>query len=151
MQYKGNRKAMSQIARELSVDAVVEGTVMRSGDRVRITAQLIEAPKDRHLWAETYEGDLRDVLSLQDQVAKAIATEVKITLTPQEQTRLIPPLTKRICVDFLNSTGRRRRQKKGPSGTSSRRSPTIRMTRWRTPVSRTPTIVKARNKRLRWR
>jgi len=88
MQYKGNRKAMSQIARELSVDAVVEGTVMRSGDRVRITAQLIEAPKDRHLWAETYEGDLRDVLSLQDQVAKAIATEVKITLTPQEQTRL---------------------------------------------------------------
>jgi tetratricopeptide (TPR) repeat protein len=62
--------------------------VMRSGDRVRITAQLIEAPKDRHLWAETYERDLRDVLSLQDDVARAIVTEVKVALTPQEQARL---------------------------------------------------------------
>lgn len=88
MQYKGNPKPMPQIARELGVDVVVEGTVMRSGDRVRITAQLIEAPKDRHLWAETYEGDVRDVLSLQDEVAKAIASQVRITLTPQEQTRL---------------------------------------------------------------
>lgn len=88
MQYKGNRKPMPQIARELNVDAIVEGTVTRSGDRVRITAQLIEAPKDRHLWADTYEGDLHDILSLQDQVAKAIAREVRITLTPDEQTRL---------------------------------------------------------------
>ncbi len=88
MQYKGNRKPMPQIARELNVDAVVEGTVMRSGDHVRITAQLIEAPKDRHLWAETYERDLRDILALQDEVAKAIASEVKITLTPQEQSQL---------------------------------------------------------------
>ena len=88
MQYKGNRKPMPQIARELNVDAVVEGTVMRSGDRVRITAQLIEAPNDRHLWAEAYEGDLRNILALQGEVAKAIAAEVKITLTPQEQSRL---------------------------------------------------------------
>jgi len=88
MLYKGKPKPMPQIAQELNVDAVVEGTVMRSGDRVRITAQLIEAPKDRHLWAETYEGNLRDILSLQDNVAKAIATEVKTTLTPQEETRL---------------------------------------------------------------
>jgi len=88
MPYKGKRKPMSQIARELNVDAVVEGTVMRSGDRVRITAQLIEAPKDRHLWAETYERDLRDILALQDEVARTIATEVKITLTPPEQSRL---------------------------------------------------------------
>jgi TolB-like protein/DNA-binding winged helix-turn-helix (wHTH) protein/Flp pilus assembly protein TadD len=88
MQYKGNRKPMPQIARELNVDAIVEGTVMRSGDHVRITAQLIEGPMDRHLWAETYERDLRDILALQDEVAKAIATEVKITLTPQEQSRL---------------------------------------------------------------
>jgi TolB-like protein/DNA-binding winged helix-turn-helix (wHTH) protein/Tfp pilus assembly protein PilF len=88
MVYKGNPKPMPEVARELSVDAVVEGTVMRSGDRVRITAQLIEVRKDRHLWAETYEGDLRDVLSLQDQVARAIASEVKTTLTPQEQTIL---------------------------------------------------------------
>ncbi|HKW33139.1 MAG TPA: hypothetical protein VJN92_09050 [Candidatus Acidoferrum sp.] len=88
MQYKGNRKPMPQIARELHVDAVVEGTVTRSGNQVRITAQLIEAPSDRHLWAETYERDLRDMLTLQDEVAKAIAAEVKITLTPQEQSRL---------------------------------------------------------------
>ncbi len=88
MQYKGNRKPMPQIARELNVDAVVEGTVMRSGDQVRITAQLIDAPKDRHLWAETYERDLRDILAMQDEVAKAIAGEVKITLTPQEQSQL---------------------------------------------------------------
>ena len=88
MQYKNQPKPMPQIARELNVEAVVEGTVMRSRDRVRITAQLIEAAQDRHLWAETYEGDLRDVLSLQDQVAKAIAGEIKITLTPQEQLHL---------------------------------------------------------------
>jgi TolB-like protein len=87
MQYKGNRKAMPQIARELNVDAVVEGTVMRSGDRVRITAQLIEAQKDRHLWAETYERDLRDVLRLQDDVAQAIAGEIRIKLTPEERVR----------------------------------------------------------------
>src|SRR6516225_2031924 len=88
MLYKDKPKPMPEIAQELNVDAVVEGTVMRSGDRVRITAQLIEAPKDRHLWAETYEGNLRGILSLQDNVAKAIANEVKTTLTPQEETRL---------------------------------------------------------------
>jgi len=88
MQYKGKHKPTPQIARELNVDAIVEGTVMRSGDRVRITAQLIEAPKDRHLWAETYERDLRDVLSLQDDVAQAIANEVRIKLTPQERIHL---------------------------------------------------------------
>ncbi len=88
MQYKGIRKPMPQIARELNVDAVVEGAVMRSGGHVRITAQLVEAPKDRHLWAETYERDLRDILALQDEVAKDIAGEVRITLTPQEQSSL---------------------------------------------------------------
>jgi TolB-like protein/Flp pilus assembly protein TadD len=88
MQYKGNRKPMPQIARELNVDAIVEGTVMRSGDQVRITAQLIEARKDRHLWAETYERDMRDILALQDEVANAIASEVRITLTPQERIHL---------------------------------------------------------------
>jgi TolB-like protein/DNA-binding winged helix-turn-helix (wHTH) protein len=88
MQYKGKHKPTPQIARELNVDALVEGTVMRSGDHVRVTAQLIEAPDDRHLWAETYERDLGDILSLQDEVARAIATEVKVTLTSQEQMRL---------------------------------------------------------------
>jgi TolB-like protein/DNA-binding winged helix-turn-helix (wHTH) protein/Tfp pilus assembly protein PilF len=88
MQYKGNRKPMPQIARELNVDTVVEGAVTRSADRVRITAQLVEAAKDRHLWAETYERDLRDVLALQDEVARDIAEEVRGKLTPQEKLRL---------------------------------------------------------------
>jgi TolB-like protein/Tfp pilus assembly protein PilF len=88
MQYKGKHKPVQQIARELNVDAVVEGTVMRSGDRVRITAQLIAAPQDRHLWAESYQRDVHDVLQLQDDVARTIATEVQASLTPGERTRL---------------------------------------------------------------
>ena len=88
MQYKGARKPLPQIGRELNVDAVVEGSVMRSGDRMRITAQLIHAASDRHLWAESYEGDLRDVLALQSKVAQAIAREIRITLTPQERGHL---------------------------------------------------------------
>jgi TolB-like protein/DNA-binding winged helix-turn-helix (wHTH) protein/Flp pilus assembly protein TadD len=88
MVYKGARKPLPQIASELNVDAVVEGTVLRSGDRVRITAQLIEASTDRHLWSESYEGDLRDTLALQNRVARAIADEIRINLTPQEQAAL---------------------------------------------------------------
>jgi len=88
MHYKGTSKTLPEIARELHVDAVIEGSVERSGDQVRITAQLIEAPTDRHLWARSYQRDLRNVLSLQDDVAQAIATEVRIKLTPQEQIRL---------------------------------------------------------------
>jgi TolB-like protein len=88
MRYKKTDKPVPQIARELNVDAVIEGSVLRAGDRVRITAQLIQAATDRHLWAETYDRDLRDVLALQDEVARAIASEIKVKLTPQEQTRL---------------------------------------------------------------
>jgi serine/threonine-protein kinase len=88
MQYKGTKKTVPEIARELNVDGIVEGSVQRSGDRVRITAQLIEARTDRHIWAESYERDLRDVLGLQGEVASAIAREIRVTLTPQEQTRL---------------------------------------------------------------
>jgi len=88
MGYKGTRKTLPEIAKELRVDAVIEGSVRRSGDRVRITAQLIHAPTDRHLWAESYERDLRDVLTLQSEVARAIANEIKIQVTPQEQVRL---------------------------------------------------------------
>jgi TolB-like protein/DNA-binding winged helix-turn-helix (wHTH) protein len=73
MPYKGARKPLAQIARELSVDAVVEGTVLREGNRVRITAHLIEAPADNHLWDHDYQGDLGDTLALQNQVARAIA------------------------------------------------------------------------------
>ncbi len=88
MQYKGKRKSMPQIARELNVDAVVEGTVQRFGDRVRIRVQLIEGPKDRHIWAETYERPLRDVLALQDEVAVSITKEIKVRLLPAENSRL---------------------------------------------------------------
>jgi TolB-like protein/DNA-binding winged helix-turn-helix (wHTH) protein/Tfp pilus assembly protein PilF len=88
MVYKGARKPLPQIARELNVNAVVEGTVLRAGDRVRITAQLIDASTDKHIWSQSYEGDLRDTLALQDRVARAIAEQIKINLTPREQAAL---------------------------------------------------------------
>ena len=88
MVYKGSRKPLPEIARELHVDAIVEGAVERSGDRVRITAQLIEAASDKHLWAESYEDNLRDTLTLQKKVAANIAEQIRITLTPQEQAAL---------------------------------------------------------------
>jgi TolB-like protein/Tfp pilus assembly protein PilF len=88
MQYKGARKSLPQIARELNVDAVVEGSVLRSGNRVRIAAQLIHAATDRHLWAESYERDFQDVLSLQSEIARQVAEEVRVTLTPQERARI---------------------------------------------------------------
>ncbi len=88
MEYKGTHKTLSEIARNLNVDAVVEGTVLRSGDRVRITAELVQVSTDRHLWAETYESQLGDVLALQSRVASAIVNEIRINLTPEEQQRL---------------------------------------------------------------
>jgi len=88
MAYKHTRKPLPQIARELNVDAVVEGTVLRSGDQVRITAQLIEASADKHLWSQSYQGELRDTLALQNQVARAIADQIRINVNPQEQAAL---------------------------------------------------------------
>jgi TolB-like protein/DNA-binding winged helix-turn-helix (wHTH) protein/Flp pilus assembly protein TadD len=88
MGYKGTRKTLSEIARDLEVDAVIEGTVLRSGNRVRITAELVQVATDRHLWAETYESQLGDILTLQSQVASAIVNEIRINLTPEEQQRL---------------------------------------------------------------
>jgi TolB-like protein/DNA-binding winged helix-turn-helix (wHTH) protein/Tfp pilus assembly protein PilF len=88
MVYKGAHKPLPQIARELNVDAVVEGTVLRSGDQVRITAQLIEASTDKHLWSQSYDGELRDTLALQSRVARTIADQIRINLTPQEQAAL---------------------------------------------------------------
>lgn len=90
MRYKSTQKPLPEIARELNVDAVIEGSVLRSGKRVRVTANLLYAPTDRHLWANSYESDLRDVLSLQAEMAQAIAAEVKIKLTPEERARLTP-------------------------------------------------------------
>jgi len=88
MAYKGARKPLPQIARELNVDAIVEGSVLRSGDQVRITAQLIDAASDKHLWSQSYEGEFRDTLALQNRVAGAIADQIRINLTPQEQAAL---------------------------------------------------------------
>jgi TolB-like protein/DNA-binding winged helix-turn-helix (wHTH) protein/Flp pilus assembly protein TadD len=85
MTYKGARKSLPQIARELNVETVVEGTVLRSGDQVRITAQLVQAPADKELWAQSYEGDVRQTLALQRQVARAIAEQIHIELTSHER------------------------------------------------------------------
>ncbi len=84
MRYKSTGKSLPEIAKELNVDAIVEGSVMRAGQRVRITAQLIHAGTDTHLWAGSYEGDLQDVLVLQSQVAKAIAREVRVAVRPED-------------------------------------------------------------------
>ena len=88
MRFKGAKTPLSQIARELHVDAIVEGSIARSGQRVRINAQLIDASTDRHLWAHSYERDLREVLALQAEVAGAIAVEVNGRLTPEQRTHI---------------------------------------------------------------
>ena len=91
MQYKHAPKTLPQIARELSVDAIVEGSVRRDGDRVRITAELIEARTDQHLWTESYDRDLRDILSVQTQVAGAIASEIRAKLSPPTGSSPVEP------------------------------------------------------------
>jgi TolB-like protein/DNA-binding winged helix-turn-helix (wHTH) protein/Tfp pilus assembly protein PilF len=88
MQYKRSHKPLPQIARELGVDAVIEGTVVRFGNRVRVSAQLIEGATDRHLLSRTFERDLEDILKLQQDVARAVAEQVKTTLTPKDVGRL---------------------------------------------------------------
>ena len=88
MLYKGAKKPLPQIAKELNVDVIVEGSVQRSADKVRINAELIQASSDRLLWAKSYERDLRDILNLQSAVAKAIVDEVQVKVTPQEEARL---------------------------------------------------------------
>jgi TolB-like protein/DNA-binding winged helix-turn-helix (wHTH) protein len=87
MRYKATKKSLAEIARELNVDGVIEGSVLRSGNRVRVTAELIDARTDQHLWGQTYERDLGDVLQLQSAVARAIADRVHARLTPREESR----------------------------------------------------------------
>ena len=91
MTYKNAHKPLAEIARELNVDAVVEGSVLHSGERVRIAAQLIEVPADKQIWAESYEGDFRDTLTLQSRVARSIAAQIRATLNRQEQVALDNP------------------------------------------------------------
>src|SRR5215472_17410383 len=88
MRYKNTSKALPDIARELGVDALVEGTVARSEDRLRITANLVQASPERHLWAESYDRDLRDVIALQNEVARAITEHIQVELTPEEHATL---------------------------------------------------------------
>ncbi len=88
MLYKDSNKRVPEIARELNVDAIVEGAVLKAGDRVRITAQLIHGASDEHLWVNDYEGDLTDILSLQKTVARAIAKEIGLALKPEEEAYL---------------------------------------------------------------
>ena len=103
MQYKGTKKSLPQIAGELNVDAIVEGTVQRDGERVRVRAQLIEAATDRHLWVETYDHDVRNILNLQSEIAQAIAREVQIKMSPAEQARFTPrrPVHPKAFDDYL--------------------------------------------------
>jgi adenylate cyclase len=92
MKFKGqHREQLPEIAKALKVNTIVEGSVLRVGDKVRITAQLIDAPTDKHLWADSYERDIRDVLTLQDEVASTIAKQIDVELTPNEQMRLAQP------------------------------------------------------------
>ena len=91
MTYKHLRKPLAEIAHELDVQAVVEGSILRSGDRVRITAQLIRVPADEHIWAHSYEGDSRDTLILQNQVAQAIADQIRVSVTSRQHMALQTP------------------------------------------------------------
>lgn len=91
MQYKGSKKQLQEIARELNVVAVLEGTVLRSGDRVRVTVHLDRASPEAQLWASAYDRSVRDILSLQDEIARTVIDEIQVKLTPQERARLSSP------------------------------------------------------------
>ena len=116
MRYKGNTKSMPEIARELGVDAVVEGSVQRSGSRVRISAQLIDTKTDRNLWGQNYERDVTDVLALRDELARSIASEIRIEITPNERDRLnrATPVIPQAYEAYLK--GRRFADKSTPEG-----------------------------------
>jgi TolB-like protein/DNA-binding winged helix-turn-helix (wHTH) protein/Tfp pilus assembly protein PilF len=88
MHFKGSKETLPQIGRDLQVDAVVEGAVTRGENRVRVTAQLVEASSDHHLWARTYERDLKNVLALQDEIAQDITEQIRVKLTPKERSLL---------------------------------------------------------------
>jgi TolB-like protein/DNA-binding winged helix-turn-helix (wHTH) protein/Tfp pilus assembly protein PilF len=100
MQYKEARKPLPEIAQELGVDGVIEGSVRRAGNQVRITVQLIDARTEKHLWADTYQQELRDILALQSEVARAIASEIKIVVAPAEEARLAS--TRRVGADVYD-------------------------------------------------
>jgi TolB-like protein/DNA-binding winged helix-turn-helix (wHTH) protein/Tfp pilus assembly protein PilF len=104
MQYKGTKKSAPQVAKELNVEAIVEGSVVRSGDRVRISAQLVQASPERHLWANSYDRDLRDVLALHSEIAQTVAGQVRVKLTVKEHALLAsaPPLNPEAYESYLH-------------------------------------------------
>ena len=110
MRYKKTDKSLPEIAHELGVDAIVEGSVLRSGERVRVTAQLIYAPKDANIWVQTYDRDLQDVLALQSTVATAIADEIRVKMNPgeKEQLRSWRPVNLRALEAYLQGRYRLR-------------------------------------------
>jgi TolB-like protein/DNA-binding winged helix-turn-helix (wHTH) protein/Tfp pilus assembly protein PilF len=116
MAYKGTHKPVSQIAAELNVDAVVEGTVLRVGNRVRITAELVQVSTDQHLWADTYESPIGDVLALQNRVSSAIVDEIRINLTKEDKERLAakPSVSPEAYEDYLK--GRYYWNRRSPEG-----------------------------------
>src|SRR5215467_7049301 len=88
MYYKRARKPLPEIARELGVEGVIEGSLIRAAGHVRVSAQLLHAPTDTHLWADSYDRDMRDILTLLSEVTQAIVREIQVKLTPQEQMQL---------------------------------------------------------------
>ena len=91
MQYKGTKKPLPEIARDLNVDAIIEGTVSRSGNHLRITANLLQASPEKHLWAESYDSEAGDALTVEGQLARAVAHKIQVTLTPKEKNLLATP------------------------------------------------------------
>ena len=92
LQYKGARKPLPEIARELRVEGVIEGSVAREEDRVRVTVQLIDARDDSHIWVERYDRDVHGVLALQSEIARTVADQIQLELTPREEELLAGPL-----------------------------------------------------------
>jgi TolB-like protein/DNA-binding winged helix-turn-helix (wHTH) protein/Tfp pilus assembly protein PilF len=115
LQYKDTKKSLPEIARELNADGIIEGTVQRSGDRVRITAQLIYGPSDKHLWANTYDGDLRDVFALERDVTEDIARQVQARVTTQNQAppRSPRPVDPKVLEAYLQGKYHLNQQGKG--------------------------------------
>jgi hypothetical protein len=143
MQYRGTKKSIQEIGRELNVDAIVEGTVTYAGNRVRVTAQLIQVATDMHLWADAYERDLSSILDLQRSLATDIARRINAFVKPLDRARVVNPeayglyLKGRYAFYKYTSAGWQQR-----SNTSTERLKRIRHSHPRTQVSRTPTLCR---------
>lgn len=116
MRYKGGPKSIQEIARDLKVDAVIEGSIQRRGTRILVTVQLVEAASDRHLWATTYERDLSDFFKVQSEVARDIAAEIKVRVTPGDTTRLASAHTAKADVVEAYLKGRYHWNKRNTEG-----------------------------------